>query len=357
MNTILDVAVLYALGLLGWQAGKKLHIPAPHVLGGIILIGSMRIAGIPLPPLPQFLIIFLQIGLGVMIGGKFSGDIFASLKKIARPALFISLWALGITFLAGFFIYHFSQLDLETSILCASIGGLPEMTILALATGADPVVVVIFHVFRIITTILLFPIIFKILAGRENSSRNNKFPIANQVKKDPGNKSPLLIIVLRALGTFTVAGAAGYLAILLNVPAGGLVGSLLITIIAQLLNLPLYIPPPNLLNWLLVGVGIMVTNYIEPATMATLASGELVLPIIISLILTISSSLIMALLISKYTDLKFQPALLASAPSGFTIMTGLAFQTNNDPLKVSMLHLCRLLTLKLTIPFLFMLFY
>jgi len=61
-----------------------------------------------------------------------------------------------------------------------------------------------------------------------------------------------------------------------------------------------------------------------------------------------------AWIIHRLTGWDLPTSLLAAAPGGFTVMTALAIKHDLDPVKISMLHLCRLFTIKMFIPFIFM---
>ena len=362
---LVDIGLLYALGLLGWFIGEKLRLPAAPVLGGIVLIGGMRAFGMDLPYLPFYIIILLQVVLGVMVGAKLDRDALSNLKSIAGPAAIISGWAMTIAILFGFVITLISPVDLTTGILGSSIGGLPEMTILAHDTQADSVTVVLFHVLRMFSTIIIFPLIFKFYSVNNkmkqpdssydyngNDYNGNKGSAEN--KRDDENK---ILGFLWIILTLILAGVFGGLLMYIGVPAGGLVGGLLFVVIALYFRQPIKPPPDKALSWFLVGIGLMVANQVEPETLKLIFSGELIWALVFSLVFTMLSSFVVAYGIFRLTGWDFILCFLASAPAGFTVMTGLALKEGYEPVKVSLLHLSRLVTLKLAIPILFMLFY
>lgn len=373
---VLGIVGLYLLGLLGWTLGKKVKLPAPHVLGGIVLIGGLRIAGFDLPYLPQSVVTALQIALGVMVGARLDRKAMTNIKGISAPAVIISVWAITITLGFGLIIAAVSSLEPTTAILGSSIGGLPEMTVLAHDTDADSVTVVMFHILRMFSTMLIFPLVLKYFGNGER--KTEKFIDTNleEYKRDEdkgseeasslkknisslkaGKSNIWDIWAVRMVLTLLAAGAFGGLFILVGVPAGGLVGGMLFMIGANYIELPVAVPPQSILSWFLVGIGLMVSNQVSPETVELIFSGELIVPLVLSLTLTMASSLGVAVLIAKLTNWDFIMCFIASAPAGFTVMTGLALEEGYDPVRVSLLHLTRLVTLKLLIPFLFMVFY
>ncbi len=373
-NVAVDLALLYSLGLIGWFLGEIMRLPAAPVLGGVILVGGMRILGFDLPYLPGSVIIFLQIILGVIVGSKLDRDAIGTLKSLALPATLISSWALSLALVFGLIIAFISPLDVTTGILSSSIGGLPEMTILAHDTQADSVTVVLFHVIRMFATITVFPLIFKyyrtsdslndgLSSDQEEKSIKdhdvNKNQVENNSELAANNKERknFVLHLLKIILTLIMAGIFGGFLLFLGVPAGGLVGGLLFIIFVQYFRFPVETPPDRALKWVLVGIGLMVSDQVQPETLELIVSGELILPLAFSLIFTMGSSLAVAYGIFRLTGWDFIMCFLASAPGGFTVMTGLALQEGYEPVKVSLLHLARLVTLKLVIPFLFLLFY
>ncbi|ACB85928.1 AbrB family transcriptional regulator [Natranaerobius thermophilus] len=371
IEKLLGLILLYGLGLLGWYLGIKIKLPAAPVLGGVLLIGSLRVMGLQLPFLPQPVVLGLQIMLGVMVGSRLDRQAMKSLKTIALPAVLISTWAVTITLVFGFLIAAISGLETTTAILGSSIGGLPEMTVLAEDTGADTVTVVMFHILRVLSTMLVFPFILSHFSRKSQAQANtttstDTTSYANYqqmgTSQSPGDNGKTQnkyqkLNPIKLLLTLAVAGGFGGLLILVGVPAGGLVGGMVFIIIANYFEFPVEVPPRKALNWFLVGIGLMVSNEVSPETMELILSGELVIPLVLSVTLTLASSFGVAYLINKLTGWEYTLCFLASAPAGFTVMTGFALNEGYDPVRVSLLHLSRLVTLKLVIPFLFMIFY
>lgn len=67
---------------------------------------------------------------------------------------------------------------LYTAMLSASMGGLPEITVIALASGAGVTVIIVMHMIRMLGTILIFPLLLKWLEERE--TRSSKKPPKSQ---------------------------------------------------------------------------------------------------------------------------------------------------------------------------------
>jgi membrane AbrB-like protein len=168
------------------------------------------------------------------------------------------------------------------------------------------------------------------------------------------DRKETVIFLWWVLLTLAVASGGGLFLSSLGVPAGIMVGAMLFTAIASLLGAGMKAPTSSIFNLLLIGVGITISNSITPETLSVLRSGNLLLIILISTLVIFLSSLVVAFVISKVTGWDYATSFLAAAPAGFTVMTMLAVKYDKDPFRVSILHLCRLISLKVAIPLYFM---
>lgn len=383
LESLMDVLLLFGLGFLGWLLFSRFHFPAPAFFGTIFTVGAIRILGYPLPLSPPSLSLLVQILLGMYVGSKVTRSTVKEFKTMIIPAVIIVTWALSIVFLLGYFLSRVTYLDPITAILASSIGGLPEMTVIALAVGADLAVIIIMQTFRIIATIFTFPLILNLWMKREN----NKYPsseLAGPVSAEPesghiSNELPgrawlkqwgvvkdhlirekiavVFTTTTKVFFSLAVAAVGGSLLMALGVPAGGMVGSMFFVAVAALLGAPVVTPSEKITGFLLVGVGLMVSDNLSYDTITVLMTGSIFTPVIVSTIIIFISSILVAYLIYRLTNWDFPTCFLAAAPGGFTIMTALAIRYNKDPFRVSMLHLCRLLAIKSIVPFVFMIYF
>ncbi len=369
-ETIADLLLLFFLGSLGWALFTPLKVPAAALLGTITVVGTLRIVGYPLPVAPDFFSPAVQIFLGLFVGSKVTRDTLTHLKAMIPPALLIVIWALGLVFGMGYFISRITYLDPVTAILSSSVGGLPEMTVIGLATSADIPAMITIKLVRMLATIFTFPFLVKLVAN--NELEKNNMPVEDEGEKGDDQRSSLLKEMLNKLHTLDlklllisirlsllslgIAACGGLLFINLGVPAGGMVGSMFFVAAASLAGGPIITPSPRVFGFMLVGVGLMVADNLTPETVDTFLTDGIIVPIIISTTIVFLSSFLVAFMIHKLAGWDFTTSFLAAAPGGFTIMTTLAIKYNKDPFRVSILHLCRLLAIKSVVPFVFMLY-
>jgi hypothetical protein len=391
LNSAIDAIILVALGLIGWLALAKIRVPAPEVLGPAVLIGALRLMQLELPTSPAYIFPVVQIMIGIFIGSMLNKDSVRNLKPIALAASIIVAWALGVILVIGSLLSRYSALDLYTALLSVSMGGLPEITIIGLASGAGIAVIVTTQMLRLLITIFAFPVILTRIERRkrqtgslEPADINDEPYIAARSGSQPGqsraenskgnsalmdknrvsaclNRSSLNALIrsvriswLRILITITVATAGGLLFYSLRVPAGLMVGSTVFIALTSVYGLQLSRLSPWLFNLLLVMIGISIADNIAIETVSALSNVKLILPIIAATVLIFASSFAVSHLICRITGWDYPSCFLAAAPGGFTMMTALAVQYEIDPFRVSMLHLARLLAIKISLPLIFM---
>ncbi len=390
----LEILLLFSLGLCGWVLFRMIRVPMAPFLGTVAVIGLLRCVHVDLPTAPDNFTIFIQLVLGLYTGSRVTRETVWYLKGMIVPAIIIIVWSLFVAFGLGAVLAIFTGLDLYTAILSSSMSGLPEMTMIALDLNLDVSVVIVMHLFRIVLTTTSFPVILSLWLRSGNSKirTQNKTSLSkqnhlqetsdgySQQNKPLGLSYPLnhmkeswrrCCLYLRDLGrsfkrikadsssvrvillTLMIAFTGGIIFMSLKVPAGAMVGSTLAIASISILGFRIKTPPPFLFNFVIIGAGIIVSNNLSPRAVETIISGELLLPIIISAVFIYSCSLLIALLISRIAKWDFPTSMLAAAPGGITLMPALAIAYGKDPLRVSVLHLCRLITLKAVLPIVF----
>lgn len=158
-----DLAILIACAVLGAWLGPRLRLQAPQLLGPMILSGAVHITGLTEAPPPSLAVNAAQVVMGTVIGCRFSS---ATPKEILRDltlALFAVSAMLIVAVATAYAISQLSGASFEQGFLAFSPGGLPEMSLLALAMHADVAFVATMHTVRIVTVVALAPLVFKFL--------------------------------------------------------------------------------------------------------------------------------------------------------------------------------------------------
>jgi len=134
------------------------------------------------------------------------------------------------------------------------------------------------------------------------------------------------------------------------------VGALFSVAVASLAGAPVRPLPEGIFNFLLVGLGIMISSRILPETLETLAAEGIFISVLLVTLIAFMTALGVALLIHKVVGWDYSTCFLAAAPGGFAIMITMAIKYGRNPLRVSLLQLCRILILRIVVPLVFMFF-
>ncbi len=370
------------VGSCGWIIFSFLRLPVAEILGSMTAIALIRIFYAPLPLAPAFLSPLIQICLGLYIGSKVTRDKVGSIKKLLKPALIIVGWVMVVAFAGGGLLAYMTNLSISpvTGILASTMGGLPEMTIIALETEADVAVVVALKTIRMILTVSLFPFIFERWLTAANNSHlipekrkvQTKYffrsifsslsnvsgklqKLLSQIKSGSfaGNPESATAIKYGSL-SFGIAALGGLIFRSLNVPAGAMVGGMFFIVTASLLGFKVKTVPLKILVLLRMGLGVVIADNISRETFSVFTSGIFLSAVVVNVLITFLTFILVMYIIRAVTGWDYQTCFLSASPAGFTIMMILAMKYDKDVFSISMLHLCRLLIIKAVFPFLFM---
>lgn len=165
-----ELVILAIVGAVGYFVGRYLRLPAPMLLGPILVSAAVHALGVVHNPPPRELVIIAQIFLGTIVGCRFIG---AEPKVILR-AIWLGLGAtmlmLALTFSFAMLLHQMFGQTLEQLVLAYSPGGLAEMSLVALAMNADIAYVASHHLVRISFVMMMAPFIFRLFLKKDHHS-------------------------------------------------------------------------------------------------------------------------------------------------------------------------------------------
>lgn len=168
-----DLLILAACGAVGWPLATLARLPAPQLIGPMLVSALVHILGWTYSQPPSELVNIAQLILGTIIGCRF---VDASPAEMRR-ALALSAGATVIMMLvAGVFtilLRALTGIDPLIVLLAYAPGGLAEMSLVALALNADVAYVATHHMVRILMVVLAAPFIFKLFAPRPPPDRRH----------------------------------------------------------------------------------------------------------------------------------------------------------------------------------------
>ena len=156
-----DLLVLGFCAIAGVWIGPKVRLPAPQLVGPMVVSAIVHFAGVTDAPPPSLLVNAAQVVIGTVVGCRFAG---AKLQEVAHDlwlSLLSSVGMLAAALATAFAVAAALGVGVDRIFLAFSPGGLPEMSLLALSMGADVAFVATLHIARIVLVISLAPLFFR----------------------------------------------------------------------------------------------------------------------------------------------------------------------------------------------------
>lgn len=161
-----DFAILAACLLIGLIGGKKIRLPGSYITGPLILSAIVHYTGLTSLNPPQLLFILAQIVIGTSVAQFFSGTTIRQVLTSLLVGGGLTVINLGIAVVFAFGFQHWLGVPFLWGMLALVPGGLPEMSLIALAMGIDPAFISIHHLFRVVLVLFLLPIVVPLWAKR-----------------------------------------------------------------------------------------------------------------------------------------------------------------------------------------------
>lgn len=329
----LQLALVLGSGLVGALAAHEAGLPVPYLLGSLTVtaVVSLTYYGrtgqrlwYPLPLRKAFIAV-----IGAMIGTTFSPAI---LSEVPNLIITLSVMVLFVALAQGANYIVFRRIgryDKVTATYSAMPGGLIEAVSLGEKAGGDVETLSLQHFVRVILVIVSVPTLFLIFTGHAVGSADGQ-----TLETAPSDWSDwLLIVALVPLGILLGKG--------LRLPAGHLIGPMILVAILQGVGLIIVQGPTALLNMaqLIVGTGLgtMFARSTFVRLVQAMGLG------VISVAVTLGLAAVFALVLTRLVDMPFDVLLISFAPGGVTEMSLVALTLGASPVLVTAHHLFRIL--------------
>ena len=163
---VLDVFWIAVITAVGLWIGIKIHLPAHHLMGPLIISAVAHGVGILSVASPDVLLFAAQLVVGVGLACQFTGKTGPGLLKIwfcmALTVFGVLLLGAGLALLLD----PVSPLSIEALFLSFAPGGVTEMGLIALSLSISPVLVVAHHMCRIFLVVIIAALASKRLSAK-----------------------------------------------------------------------------------------------------------------------------------------------------------------------------------------------
>ncbi|RQD67503.1 MAG: hypothetical protein D5S00_10255 [Tindallia sp. MSAO_Bac2] len=348
--------IIIMIALFGYFLFYLLHMPTPALLGPFAMIILVSILGTNLDPMSDEIMVLLQILLGINIGCKVSRKIFQQMRELLLPSVLMIVWTLILTFGMGWVLIEVFQIDVATALLSTAPAGIAEMGILAVSLNASVGIVSLFQLSRLMVTLIVFPIIISKLQQNKKEAKETTTALKGfqmrirgiaagmnrfaEAKIEPSG----ILAHLSSFGIGLIGGVAGHIS---QIPAGPMMGSFFLVAAFSVAGKPLRTPPSFVRTFMMLGIGIMIALNAVQTPVRSIQS--ILLPMIGFSAIMYLSAYGMYRILRRITSWDMVCCILASAPGGITPMALLADEHSENSTEVVLLHMVRLLTVKVFI--------
>jgi uncharacterized protein len=161
VSHLLDIPVVLAIAVAGLWLGGRLRLPAAQLMGPLLVAGVLAMTGLVSIAAPGWLVAVAQVVLGTGLGIRFVG----MTRSMFLRGTGLSLVSVGAMMVLGVLLaaaVH-AATGLPTDMLVVSFapGGVVEMSLIALSLAANPAIVTLHHLVRILFTVGEMSIVHK----------------------------------------------------------------------------------------------------------------------------------------------------------------------------------------------------
>lgn len=159
-GTPIALAPFLGLAVCGVLAGlvfMRLRVPAPLLMGPMVVSAIGHLTGWAPGVLPDWLILPAYLVLGALIGTRFSGVTLAKLRSGLFAGVAVTLVAMGIAGLAALPVALALGMPMAHVLIAFAPGGLETMIALGAVMGVVPGFVAACHIARLMVLTMLLP--------------------------------------------------------------------------------------------------------------------------------------------------------------------------------------------------------
>lgn len=160
-SDITPLWIVLIVGLAGYLLGRLKALPAGQLTGPLIVAAVLSSTGVLHLQLPGWLIIAAQVVIGAALGLRFNGLSLAVLRRGVMLGLISVTAMLTLGALLAWILTLIVPLSSKAAFLSFAPGGVTEMALVALSIAADPAIVTLAHVYRIVLTVVLLSLLLR----------------------------------------------------------------------------------------------------------------------------------------------------------------------------------------------------
>ncbi|MGE4426421.1 MAG: AbrB family transcriptional regulator [Solirubrobacteraceae bacterium] len=312
MRTAIRWTVVLVLTIVAALVGDAVGVPSPALLAGLgvgLLIALRTDWALDLPAAG---VRGSQAVLGVSFGLLVDADTLRELGSTALPVLVVSVVSLGVTALAGVAMSRVSDVDRPTAAFGMIAGGASGIVAMSRELGADERLVSVMQYLRVLVIVVTVPVVAAAIGGDTGA-------VSATADGPDGSWTSGILTVVGCVALGAVAARVTRL------PAGSMLGPLIVAAAMSLAGVPVVAVPDVLLQAAFVGIGLMVGLRF---TVASLRRAARILPAtLVGIVGLILASAALGMVLVAWADVGVLDAYLATTPGGLYAVLAVAGTT------------------------------
>lgn len=346
----LTLVVTILIAAAGSYIGWRLRIPAGGLVGAVLAVGVFQ-ACTGLAWMPVKVKTFSSSITGAYLGARVTREDVASLRRIPLAAATMLGSMLAYNVLCGVVLSHWGGVDLATGLFATAPGGITEISLAAMDMGANAAVVTSIQMIRLLAVVLLTPPMLRLVLAKKAAAHADEAAMAAEVTvqapaKHKGTMQEFLL-------TLAIGICAGVVGKLLRIPAGALCFSMIACTLYNMKTGRGYLPMPvrrvaQCCNGAIIGMRFLAKDL--------LVIRGMLLPVAAVTFGWLLLNLLLGWVLHRFGKLSVETALFASAAGGMSDMGLLSAEFGANTTQVSVLQLCRVISIIAISPMLVSLF-
>ncbi len=323
-----------AVGTAGGWVSAELNMPLPWMIGAMCATTAAALAGAPLR-IPAKLRSLMIAVLGTMLGSTFTPEVASGFARWWPSLVGLFLFTALVIAVVAPILLRAPGFNPAAAFFGAAPGGFSEMVFIGSQLGGDERRMSLIHSVRILITVLLIPLWFRLFQGYVPG------PIQGLgVLADLGLQDGAILTACAVVGF--VLGHK------LRLPAAPLIGPMILSAAVHLAGITRASPPAEIVNVAQIvigaGIGARFVGFDVRLVFGTMMLGAGVTAAMLALAVGA------ALALERLTGLPFPTLILAFAPGGLAEMTLISLALGIDTAFVSVHHFARMVFLVMLAP-------
>ncbi|MEJ7838954.1 MAG: AbrB family transcriptional regulator [Thermomicrobiales bacterium] len=321
----------------GWL-GTWIGVPVAWLVCPMIVAVLLRLGNLPPGPHPQWVFNGVQAVIGVVLGATFSLDALRPLASDAIPVAVSVFAVLFASIVAGRALTRFARIAPTTAQIGSIPGGAAGMIALSEDLGADSRLVAFMQYFRVVLVVVSISVLANWVHGDDELSAIRLATVA----PDTDWRNTVLAIA--------VGGTGLWLGLRLRIPAGSMLGPLMIAAAVSSLNWEPIVLPAAVLPIAYLLLGTRIGARFDRELLRRIRG--IIWHLFAFVVVLILGCAVLGYGLHLVTDIDLLTALLATSPGGMDAATIAALETGaNTPIVVA-IQLIRMLVMIIVGPIL-----